>query len=76
VHDERELGHAASPASKKHEMCHNINLVTPSHVVLQILSALLLAIEGGLSVPLVYNTSGPLVSSSGRPSGPGLTVLG
>jgi len=38
--------------------CHNINLVTPSHVVAQILEALPLAIEGGFSVPLVYNTSG------------------
>jgi putative pyruvate formate lyase activating enzyme len=36
--------------------CHNINFVTPSHVVPQILSALEEAIEGGLSVPLVYNT--------------------
>jgi putative pyruvate formate lyase activating enzyme len=38
--------------------CHNINFVTPSHVVPQILSALLLAVEDGLSVPLVYNSSG------------------
>ncbi len=38
--------------------CHNINLVTPSHVVPQILAALLLAIEGGLDLPLVYNCSG------------------
>lgn len=37
--------------------CHNINLVTPEHVVPQILEALLLAVEGGLSLPLVYNTS-------------------
>lgn len=37
--------------------CHNINLVTPSHVVPQILSALERAIEKGLSIPLVYNTS-------------------
>lgn len=37
--------------------CHNINLVTPDHVVAQILEALLLAIEGGLRLPLVYNTS-------------------
>ena len=38
--------------------CHNINLVTPSHVVPQILSALITAIENGLNLPLVYNTSG------------------
>ncbi len=38
--------------------CHNINLVTPTHVVPQILSALLIAIPSGLNVPLVYNCSG------------------
>ena len=38
--------------------CHNINLVTPTHFVPQILAALELAIEGGLRLPLVYNTSG------------------
>jgi putative pyruvate formate lyase activating enzyme len=37
--------------------CHNINFVTPEHVVPQILEALPLAIEGGLRLPLVYNTS-------------------
>jgi putative pyruvate formate lyase activating enzyme len=37
--------------------CHNINLVTPAHVGPQILEALLLAVERGLSLPLVYNTS-------------------
>jgi putative pyruvate formate lyase activating enzyme len=38
--------------------CHNINFVTPSHVVPQILEALDPAIHGGLRVPLVYNTGG------------------
>lgn len=38
--------------------CHNINLVTPSHVVAQILQALVLAAASGLRLPLVYNTSG------------------
>lgn len=37
--------------------CHNINLVTPSHVVPQIMSALLQAVPKGLRLPLVYNTS-------------------
>lgn len=37
--------------------CHNINLVTPEHVVPQILEALPLAVEAGLGLPLVYNTS-------------------
>ena len=39
------------------EGCHNINLVTPEHVVPQVLEALPLAIEGGLRLPIVYNTS-------------------
>jgi putative pyruvate formate lyase activating enzyme len=38
--------------------CHNINFVTPSHVVTQILSALEIAILKGLRIPLVYNTGG------------------
>jgi putative pyruvate formate lyase activating enzyme len=38
--------------------CHNINFVTPTHVVPQILEALVLAREEGLHVPLVYNSSG------------------
>ncbi|MDI6758921.1 MAG: radical SAM protein [Candidatus Omnitrophota bacterium] len=38
--------------------CHNINLVTSTHVMPQILGALKIAIEGGLKIPLVYNTGG------------------
>ncbi len=38
--------------------CHNINFVSPSHVVAQILSALPTAVEAGLRVPLVYNSGG------------------
>jgi putative pyruvate formate lyase activating enzyme len=38
--------------------CHNLNLVTPTHVVPQFLEALAIAAELGLRVPLVYNTSG------------------
>ncbi len=37
--------------------CHNLNLVTPEHVVPQILEALELAIPKGLRLPIVYNTS-------------------
>jgi putative pyruvate formate lyase activating enzyme len=37
--------------------CHNINLVTPSHFVPQIVAAVLEAVPGGLHLPLVYNTS-------------------
>jgi len=38
--------------------CHNINLVTPTHVMPQILKALKLAIPKGLEIPIVYNTGG------------------
>ena len=38
--------------------CHNINFVTPTHVIPQILEALVMAREGGLTVPLVYNSGG------------------
>jgi putative pyruvate formate lyase activating enzyme len=37
--------------------CHNINWVTPEHVVPQILEAVPLAVAGGLGLPIVYNTS-------------------
>jgi putative pyruvate formate lyase activating enzyme len=37
--------------------CHNINWVTPEHVVPQILEALPLAVDAGLRLPTVYNTS-------------------
>jgi len=38
--------------------CHNINLVSPTHVMPQILQALKIAIETGLKLPLVYNSGG------------------
>jgi putative pyruvate formate lyase activating enzyme len=38
--------------------CHNINLVSPSHVVAQIISAVEIAARNGLRLPLVYNTGG------------------
>lgn len=38
--------------------CHNINFVTPTHVVPQILEALVVAVEEGLRLPLVYNSGG------------------
>ncbi len=38
--------------------CHNINWVTPEHVVPQILESLPYAIDGGLRLPVVYNTGG------------------
>ena len=38
--------------------CHNINLVTPTHYIPQILKAISIAISKGLHIPIVYNTSG------------------
>ncbi|MBF0396500.1 MAG: radical SAM protein [Desulfobacterales bacterium] len=38
--------------------CHNINFVTPTHVVPMILSSVEIAARMGLNVPLIYNTSG------------------
>jgi putative pyruvate formate lyase activating enzyme len=38
--------------------CHNINFVSPSHVVPQILAGVLIASQAGLKLPLVYNTGG------------------
>ncbi|MFP4343755.1 MAG: radical SAM protein [Anaerolineales bacterium] len=38
--------------------CHNINLVSPSHVVPQIVAGLAVAIQAGLRLPIVYNTGG------------------
>ena len=49
---------ASMMVSLQRQGCHNINFVTPSHVVPQIIAALPKAIEKGLTVPLVYNSSG------------------
>ena len=38
--------------------CHNINFVSPTHVVPQIMAAVLIAAQAGLYLPLVYNTGG------------------
>jgi len=38
--------------------CHNINLVSPTHVVPQIIAAVLIAAQAGLRLPLVYNSGG------------------
>lgn len=48
--------------------CHNINFVTPTYVVPQILAALCIAVENGLIIPLIYN-------SSGYDSTPSLAIL-
>ena len=52
----REL--AAMMLSLQRQGCHNINVVSPSHVVAQILDAVLIAAGDGLRLPLVYNTGG------------------
>ncbi len=44
--------------SLQREGCHNVNLVSPSHVVAQVLAALPIAAREGLRLPLVYNTAG------------------
>ncbi|WP_242973012.1 radical SAM protein [Anaeromicrobium sediminis] len=38
--------------------CHNINLVSPSHIVPQIVEAIFMAAKEGLNIPIVYNTNG------------------
>jgi putative pyruvate formate lyase activating enzyme len=60
-----DAGHEVEPeelASTMLELqvrgCHNINFVSPSHVVPQIMAAVLIAAEAGLRLPLVYNTGG------------------
>ncbi|MCG6939089.1 MAG: radical SAM protein [Gammaproteobacteria bacterium] len=42
----------------QHRGCHNINFVSPSHVVAQIIAAVDIAAQQGLRLPLVYNTGG------------------
>jgi len=49
---------AAMMLALQEQGCHNINFVTPTHVVPQILSALEVAAGKGLRVPLVYNSGG------------------
>lgn len=48
---------AAMMISLQKRGAHNINLVTPSHFVAQIIGALAIASDRGLSIPIVYNTS-------------------
>ena len=62
---QNELGEQVTPQELAKIMlflqkqgCHNINLVTPTHVLPQILKAIYLAIPQGLNLPIVYNTSG------------------
>jgi putative pyruvate formate lyase activating enzyme len=57
--EEITLDQAAQSMVRLQEIgCHNINFVTPTHYVPQIVAALPRAIESGLRVPLVYNCGG------------------
>ena len=38
--------------------CHNINLVTPTHYLPQILAAIVMVVRNGLNIPIVYNCGG------------------
>jgi len=53
---DRELAEVMLALQKRG--CHNINLVTPTHYVPNIISAVQIAAQKGLRLPLVYNTSG------------------
>ena len=62
---QKGLGHEVEPEELARMMltlqaqgCHNINFVTPSHVVAQIIAAVAIAAGEGLHLPLVYNTGG------------------
>ncbi len=56
---EIQIEELATYMLKLQEMkCHNINFVTPTHIMPQILKALHIAISKGLRIPLCYNTSG------------------
>jgi putative pyruvate formate lyase activating enzyme len=62
---QKGLGHEVGPGELANMMlrlqaqgCHNINFVSPSHVVAQIIAAVQIAAGLGLRLPLVYNTGG------------------
>ncbi len=62
---QKGLGRAVEPGDLARIMlelqaqgCHNINFVSPSHVVAQVIAAVAIAAEQGLELPLVYNTGG------------------
>ena len=56
--DVSENALAKKMLSLQEKGCHNINLVSASHFIPQIIGALCIAVEAGLSLPLVYNSSG------------------
>lgn len=59
IGDEIEIEKMADIMISLQEMgCHNINFVTPTHFVPQIVKSVKYAIEKGLKIPLVYNSGG------------------
>jgi len=61
MHEGREISYeqlAELIIALQNKGCHNINFVTPTHMVYPILYALKMAIEKGLNIPLVYNSGG------------------
>ena len=59
--DGRQTNHAALARmmiALQRRGCHNINLVTPTHLIPHIVRAIRLAVADGLRLPLLYNTSG------------------
>ena len=57
-HEAEPEGIAAMMLELQAMGCHNLNFVSPSHVVAQILAAVAIAAQAGLRLPLVYNTGG------------------
>ncbi len=55
---ERGLGYPQIMLELQAQGCHNVNLVTPTHYLPQILEALEAACGRGLTIPLVYNCGG------------------
>jgi len=65
-----QIAHRGDGAQTSHEQlanimldlqrrgCHNINMVTPTHLVPHLVRALRIAIAGGLNIPMLYNTGG------------------
>lgn len=49
---------AKSMLSLQETKCHNINLVSPSHIIPQIVEAIYIAAQNGLNIPIVYNSGG------------------
>ena len=61
LHDGKEITYdelASVMVDLQQRGCHNINFVTPTHMIYPILKSLEIAIENGLHIPIVYNSGG------------------